>query len=132
MVGAAYGFADVGPYSGGRAELLRVICGDRNCLVMPEEARERRTDYVMLSGMFPTVWHAAELARRPGPGREGRAVPDRLPRTHTGQGSRRIHGYQHFDARDDGWTKVVPTRTAAFTDHAQTGRSRPCSPFLIT
>src|SRR5690242_15311328 len=60
MAGAAYGFADVGPYNGGRAELLRVTCGDHNCLVLPEEARERRTDYVMLSGMFPTVWHAAE------------------------------------------------------------------------
>ncbi|MFD7004010.1 hypothetical protein ACFWA5_49275 [Streptomyces mirabilis] len=72
MVGAAYGFADVGPYNGGPAELLRVTCGDHNGLVLPEEARERRTDYVMLSGMFPTVWHAAELARRPGPGREGR------------------------------------------------------------
>ncbi|MFB7574967.1 MULTISPECIES: glutathione-independent formaldehyde dehydrogenase [unclassified Streptomyces] len=65
--GAAYGFADMGPYSGGQAELLRVPYGDHNCLVLPEEARERQTDYVMLSDVFPTGWHCTELAKvRPG------------------------------------------------------------------
>ena len=28
MAGAAYGFADMGPYGGGQAELLRVPWGD--------------------------------------------------------------------------------------------------------
>ena len=32
MAGAAYGFADMGPYGGGQAELLRVPWGDFNCL----------------------------------------------------------------------------------------------------
>ena len=32
MAGAAYGFADMGPYSGGQAEYLRVPYGDFNCL----------------------------------------------------------------------------------------------------
>jgi threonine dehydrogenase-like Zn-dependent dehydrogenase len=62
MAGAAYGFADMGPYSGGQAELLRVPYADHNCLVLPEEAREKQTDYVMLSDIFPTGWHATQLA----------------------------------------------------------------------
>ncbi|TKA04694.1 glutathione-independent formaldehyde dehydrogenase [Actinacidiphila oryziradicis] len=67
MAGAAYGFADMGPYNGGQAELLRVPWGDVNCLILPPEARERQTDYVMLSDIFPTGWHATELAHlRPG------------------------------------------------------------------
>src|SRR5665647_1779546 len=32
--GGAYGFAGMGPYSGGQAELLRVPYGDYNCLVL--------------------------------------------------------------------------------------------------
>ncbi|MEZ0074648.1 glutathione-independent formaldehyde dehydrogenase [Planotetraspora sp. GP83] len=62
MAGAAYGFADMGPYSGGQAELLRVPYGDFNCLVLPDDARERQTDYVMLADIFPTGWHATQLA----------------------------------------------------------------------
>jgi glutathione-independent formaldehyde dehydrogenase len=61
-VGAAYGYADMGPYAGGQAELLRVPYGDFNCLVLPEDARERQTDYVMLADVWPTGWHATELA----------------------------------------------------------------------
>ncbi|GAA4557861.1 glutathione-independent formaldehyde dehydrogenase [Planotetraspora kaengkrachanensis] len=63
MAGAAYGFADLGPYSGGQAELLRVPYGDFNCLVLPEDAKERQNDYVMLSDILPTGWHATRLAR---------------------------------------------------------------------
>ncbi|MFF3874618.1 glutathione-independent formaldehyde dehydrogenase [Streptomyces sp. NPDC001978] len=63
MAGAAYGFAGMGPYNGGQAELLRVPYGDHNCLVLPEEAREKQTDYVMLSDIFPTGWHCTELAQ---------------------------------------------------------------------
>ncbi len=60
--GAAYGFAGMGPYSGGQAEYLRVPYGDFNCLKLPEDAREKENDYVMLSDIFPTGWHATELA----------------------------------------------------------------------
>jgi threonine dehydrogenase-like Zn-dependent dehydrogenase len=60
--GAAYGFADMGPYSGGQAELLRVPYGDFNCLVLPEDVTEKENDYVMLSDIFPTGWHSTELA----------------------------------------------------------------------
>ncbi len=62
MAGAAYGFADMGPYRGGQAELLRVPYGDYNCLVLPEDAEEKERDYVMLSDIFPTGWHATGLA----------------------------------------------------------------------
>ena len=62
MAGAAYGFADMGPYRGGQAELLRVPYGDYNCLVLPEDAAEKERDYVMLSDIFPTGWHATRLA----------------------------------------------------------------------
>ncbi|KAA9378960.1 alcohol dehydrogenase catalytic domain-containing protein [Microbispora cellulosiformans] len=60
--GAAYGFADLGPYNGGQAELLRVPFGDFNCLVLPDDARERQSDYVMLADIWPTGWHATQLA----------------------------------------------------------------------
>ena len=60
--GAAYGFAGMGPYSGGQAELLRVPFADYNCLVLPEDAREKENDYVMLSDILPTGYHATELA----------------------------------------------------------------------
>jgi glutathione-independent formaldehyde dehydrogenase len=60
--GAAYGYAGMGPYSGGQAELLRVPYADFNCLKLPEDAREKEADYVMLSDIFPTGWHATELA----------------------------------------------------------------------
>lgn len=62
MAGAAYGFADMGPYRGGQAELLRVPYGDYNCLILPEDAQEKERDYVMLSDIFPTGWHATRLA----------------------------------------------------------------------
>jgi glutathione-independent formaldehyde dehydrogenase len=60
--GAAYGFADMGPWAGGQAELLRVPWGDFNCLVLGEDAEERQTDYVMLADIFPTGYHATEMA----------------------------------------------------------------------
>ena len=60
--GGAYGFAGMGPYSGGQAELLRVPYGDFNCLVLPPDAQEKENDYVMLSDIFPTGYHATELA----------------------------------------------------------------------
>lgn len=60
--GGAYGFAGMGPYSGGQAEYLRVPYGDFNCLVLPRGSEEKETDYVMLSDIFPTGYHATELA----------------------------------------------------------------------
>lgn len=60
--GAAYGFAGMGPYSGGQAELLRVPYADFNSLVLPPDAEGKLLDYVMLSDIWPTGWHATELA----------------------------------------------------------------------
>ena len=60
--GAAYGYAGMGPYNGGQAEFLRVPYGDFNCLKLPDDAEEKENDYVMLSDIFPTGWHATELA----------------------------------------------------------------------
>ena len=62
VAGAAYGYAGMGPYSGGQAELLRVPFADFNCLVLPEDAEQKESDYVMLSDIFPTGWHATRLA----------------------------------------------------------------------
>ncbi len=65
--GGAYGYAGMGPYSGGQAELLRVPYGDFNCLRLPSDAEEKQNDYVMLSDIFPTGYHATELAQlKPG------------------------------------------------------------------
>ena len=67
FAGAAYGFAGMGPYSGGQAEYLRVPYADFNCLKLPPDAEEKENDYVMLSDVFPTGYHATELAGvRPG------------------------------------------------------------------
>ncbi|RYF27696.1 MAG: aldehyde dehydrogenase [Chloroflexi bacterium] len=62
MAGAAYGFADMGPYEGGQAELLRVPYGDFNCLRLGDDAREKENDYIMLADIFPTGYHATEMA----------------------------------------------------------------------
>ncbi|TFD60618.1 aldehyde dehydrogenase [Cryobacterium sp. Hh7] len=60
--GAAYGFAGMGPYPGGQAQMLRVPYGDSNCLRLGEDAIEKQNDYVMLSDIFPTGYHATEMA----------------------------------------------------------------------
>jgi threonine dehydrogenase-like Zn-dependent dehydrogenase len=62
VAGAAYGYAGMGPFQGGQAEYLRVPYGDFNCLVLPEDARERQADYVMLADVFPTGYESTELA----------------------------------------------------------------------
>jgi glutathione-independent formaldehyde dehydrogenase len=62
FAGAAYGFAGMGPYNGGQAEYLRVPYGDFNCLKLPDDAKEKENDYVMLSDIFPTGYHATQLA----------------------------------------------------------------------
>lgn len=60
--GGAYGYAGMGPYEGGQAEYLRVPYADFNCLVLPEGAEEQENDYVMLADIWPTGYHATELA----------------------------------------------------------------------
>ncbi|MBL8896215.1 MAG: glutathione-independent formaldehyde dehydrogenase [Planctomycetes bacterium] len=60
--GAAYGFAGMGPFEGGQAEYLRVPHADFNCLKLPEDAEEKQADYVMLADIFPTGYHATEMA----------------------------------------------------------------------
>jgi glutathione-independent formaldehyde dehydrogenase len=62
MAGAAYGFAGMGPYSGGQAEYLRVPFADFNCLLLPPDAVAKENDYVMLSDILPTGYHATVLA----------------------------------------------------------------------
>jgi glutathione-independent formaldehyde dehydrogenase len=62
--GAAYGYAGMGPYRGGQAELLRVPFADANCIVVPgEPGDELEDDLVLLADAFVTGWHAAELAQ---------------------------------------------------------------------
>jgi len=62
MDGAAYGYANMGPYDGGQAELLRVPYADVNLLELPQ-GTEHENDFTMLSDIFPTGWHGTELAR---------------------------------------------------------------------
>ncbi|RBY78473.1 aldehyde dehydrogenase [Blastococcus sp. TF02-09] len=61
MDGAAYGYANMGPYDGGQAEYLRVPWADVNLLKLPEGS-EHENDYTMLSDIFPTGWHGVELS----------------------------------------------------------------------
>lgn len=60
--GAAYGFAGMGEFGGGQAEYLRVPYGDHNALRLGEDAVDKEDDYVMLSDIFPTGYHATEMA----------------------------------------------------------------------
>jgi glutathione-independent formaldehyde dehydrogenase len=66
MQGAAYGYANMGPYAGGQAEHLRVPFADFNLLPLPK-GTEFENDFTMLSDIFPTAWHGTVLAGiRPG------------------------------------------------------------------
>ena len=61
---AGYGYAGMGPYRGGQAELLRVPFADFNCLKLPgTPGDEFEDDFVLLADIFPTGWHATELAK---------------------------------------------------------------------
>jgi glutathione-independent formaldehyde dehydrogenase len=59
--GAAYGYANMGPYDGGQAEYLRVPHGDFNLLPLPQ-GTEHENDFTMLSDIFPTGWHGVVLS----------------------------------------------------------------------
>jgi glutathione-independent formaldehyde dehydrogenase len=63
MAGAAYGYAGMGPYNGGQAGFVRVPFADFNALKLPGEAGDAlENDLLMLADIFPTAWHATELA----------------------------------------------------------------------
>ncbi|GAB7192950.1 glutathione-independent formaldehyde dehydrogenase [Kineococcus sp. NUM-3379] len=59
--GAAYGYANMGPYDGGQAEFLRVPYADFNLLELPA-GTEHENDFTLLSDVFPTGWHGVELS----------------------------------------------------------------------
>ncbi|GEA87147.1 glutathione-independent formaldehyde dehydrogenase [Cellulomonas cellasea] len=59
--GAAYGYANMGPYDGGQAEYLRVPFAAVNLLELPA-GTEHENDFTMLSDIFPTGWHGTVLA----------------------------------------------------------------------
>lgn len=67
--GAAYGYAGMGPYGGGQAEYVLVPYADFNCLKLPgTPGDEWENDFLTLSDVFPTGYHATELANV-GPGK---------------------------------------------------------------
>lgn len=60
---AAYGYAGMGPYQGGQAEFVLVPHADFNCLKLPGTAGDQwEDDFLLLSDVFPTAYHATELA----------------------------------------------------------------------
>lgn len=60
---AAYGYAGMGPYQGGQAEYVLVPYADFNCLKLPgKPGDEHEDDFLLLSDVFPTAYHATELA----------------------------------------------------------------------
>ena len=60
---AAYGYAGMGPYQGGQAEFVLVPHADFNCLKLPgKPGDEWEEDFLLLSDVFPTAFHATELA----------------------------------------------------------------------
>jgi glutathione-independent formaldehyde dehydrogenase len=60
---AAYGYAGMGPYKGGQAEFVLVPYADFNCLKLPgTPGDEWEDDFLLLSDVFPTAYHATELA----------------------------------------------------------------------
>ncbi|MFP5070729.1 glutathione-independent formaldehyde dehydrogenase [Pseudonocardia nantongensis] len=66
FAGGAYGYVSMGPYTGGQAEYLRVPFADFNCVPLPE-GPEHESDFALLADIFPTGYHATELAGvRPG------------------------------------------------------------------
>jgi glutathione-independent formaldehyde dehydrogenase len=60
---AAYGYAGMGPYEGGQAEYVLVPYADFNCLKLPGTPGDKwEDDFLLLSDVFPTAFHATELA----------------------------------------------------------------------
>jgi glutathione-independent formaldehyde dehydrogenase len=68
-LGAAYGYAGMGPYRGAQADLLRVPWADANCVHLPGEPGDaHEDDFVLLADAFVTGWHAAAALAGIGPG----------------------------------------------------------------
>lgn len=62
--GAAYGYANMGPYRGGQAEYVRVPFADFNALKLPGKPHDKHEDdFLMLADILPTAYHAAMLAK---------------------------------------------------------------------
>ena len=61
IAGAAYGFAEMARGRAGRPSCC-ACPADFDALRLPEDARERQDDYVMLSDIFPTGYHAVEMS----------------------------------------------------------------------
>jgi glutathione-independent formaldehyde dehydrogenase len=62
-LGAAYGYAGMGPYRGALAQLVRVPWADANCIRLPGEPGDaNEDDFVLLADAFVTGWHATTLA----------------------------------------------------------------------
>ena len=62
--GSAYGYVDMGGWTGGQAEYVMVPFADFNLLKFPdkEQAMEKILDLTMLSDIFPTGYHGAYTA----------------------------------------------------------------------
>lgn len=66
--GAAYGYPNQGGYGGAQTELVRIPFADANALKLPgEPGDDKEHDFAMLADIFPTGYHATELAQV-GPG----------------------------------------------------------------
>lgn len=60
---AAFGYAGMGPYQGGQAEYVLAPYADFNCLKLPGTPGDPwEDDFLLLSDVFPTAYHATELA----------------------------------------------------------------------
>ncbi|GFO61078.1 aldehyde dehydrogenase [Geomonas silvestris] len=63
LPGGGYGYADLGPYRGGQAELVRVPFADFNALKLPGTPGDRwEDDFIMLSDVLPTGYHSCIMA----------------------------------------------------------------------
>ncbi len=62
--GGAYGYPKMGPYDGCQAEMVRIPFADVNAVRLPGEAHDQwEHDFLMLADIFPTAYHATELAQ---------------------------------------------------------------------
>jgi glutathione-independent formaldehyde dehydrogenase len=62
--GSAYGYVDMGGWTGGQAKYVMVPYADFNCLKFPDrdQALEKIRDLAMLSDIFPTGYHGCVTA----------------------------------------------------------------------
>ena len=64
FAGAAYGYVLLGPHMGAQAEYLKVPYADWACLKLPGEPGDQfEDDFMLLADIFPTAYHATELAK---------------------------------------------------------------------